>query len=117
MEVCIPPDRPGQTYTQGFWYGLMAAVLYCICSMILMVNMVGYWRGHYPQTFTLTESQRTLILQTMLFFVWLAGGGGVFSKIETEHGQTDWQFVNALYFCDVTILTVGFGTHIFHPSH
>ncbi|GME42458.1 hypothetical protein GTA08_BOTSDO10311 [Neofusicoccum parvum] len=45
----------------------------------------------------------------MMFFVWLAGGGGVFSRIETDHGQDDWTFANALYFCDVTILTVGFG--------
>lgn len=109
MEIYVPPDRPNQTYTQGYWYGVMAAVLYCVCSMILMVNMVGYWRGHYPQTFTLTESQRTLILQTMLFFVWLAGGGGIFSRIEKLHGQDQWTFANALYFCDVTILTVGFG--------
>ncbi|KAL1650000.1 Potassium channel [Diplodia intermedia] len=109
MEIYIPPDRPNQTYTQGYWYAVMAAVLYCVCSMILMINMVGYWRGHYPQTFTLTESQRTLILQTMMFFIWLAGGGGMFSRIETLHGQDSWTFANALYFCDVTILTVGFG--------
>ncbi|KAF9638413.1 hypothetical protein BFW01_g9310 [Lasiodiplodia theobromae] len=115
MEIYVPPDRPNQTYTQGYWYAVMAAVFYCICSMILMVNMVGYWRGHYPQTFTLTESQRTLILQTMMFFVWLAGGGGIFSRIETLHGQDNWTFANALYFCDVTILTVGFGDMV--PSN
>ncbi|OJD29328.1 voltage-gated potassium channel [Diplodia corticola] len=109
MELFVPPDRPSQTYTQGYWYGVMAAVLYCTCSMILMINMVGYWRGHYPQTFTLTESQRTLILQTMMFFIWLAGGAGMFARIETLHGQDNWTFANALYFCDVTILTVGFG--------
>ncbi|EKG14168.1 hypothetical protein MPH_08662 [Macrophomina phaseolina MS6] len=109
MEIYVPPERPNQTYTQGYWYGVMAAVLYCVCSMILMINMVGYWRGHYLQKFTLTDSQRTLILQTMMFFVWLAGGGGVFSRIEQQHGQDEWTFANALYFCDVTILTVGFG--------
>ena len=52
----------------------------------------------------------------MLFFVWLAGGAGVFSRIESTGanapppGQGNpWAFVDALYFCDVTILTVGFG--------
>lgn len=79
--------------------------------MLLMVNMLGYFLGHYPQHFTLTESQRTLILQTMMFFVWLAGGAAVFSTVETKYGDGtfDWSYVNSLYFCDVTILTVGFG--------
>ena len=111
MQKQVPPVRPQQTYTQGFWYAVYAAILYLICSMILMLNMLGYFLGHYPQHFTLTESQRTLILQTMLFFIWLAGGGAVFSKVEGIYGngQEDWSYVNALYFCDVTILTVGFG--------
>ncbi|KAF2722945.1 voltage-gated potassium channel [Polychaeton citri CBS 116435] len=111
MHVYVPPVSPQQTYTQGFWYAVFAAMLYCICSMLLMVNMVGYFLGHYPQHFTLTDSQRTLILQTMLFFVWLAGGGAVFSKVESDYGNGtfNWSYVNALYFCDVTILTVGFG--------
>ena len=111
MEFYVPPARPQQTYTQGFWYAVIAACMYMICSMLLMVNMFGYFRGHYPQHFTLTESQRTLILQTMLFFFWLAGGGAVFSAVEKRlgDGNQNWSYVNGLYFCDVTILTVGFG--------
>ncbi|OCL04385.1 voltage-gated potassium channel, partial [Glonium stellatum] len=109
MNIYAPPVRPYETYTQGFWYAIIAACLYLICSMILMINMLGYFLGHYPDTFTLTDAQRTLILQTMLFFIWLAGGAAVFSRIETDHGQSGWAFVDALYFCDVTILTVGFG--------
>ncbi|KAH7128622.1 potassium channel-like protein [Dendryphion nanum] len=109
MEVYSPPLRPYQTYTQGFWYAIAAAAFYLICSMILMVNMLGHYLGHYPATFALTDAQRTLILQTMLFVIWLAGGAGVFSKIENDAGQDGWDFANALYFCDVTILTVGFG--------
>ena len=114
MEVYVPPNRPTQTYTQGFWYAVIAACMYMICSMLLMVNMLGYFLGHYPQHFTLTESQRTLILQTMMFFVWLAGGAIVFSTVEQRYGSKEskhmyWSYVDALYFCDVTILTVGFG--------
>ncbi|THW00699.1 Caleosin-domain-containing protein, partial [Aureobasidium pullulans] len=92
-------------------YAVIAAVLYLICSMLLMVNMLGYFLGHYPQRFNLTNSQRTLILQTMLFFVWLAGGAGVFSLVESKYGEDlfNWSYVNALYFCQVTVLTIGFG--------
>jgi potassium channel subfamily K len=77
--------------------------------MLLMVNMLGYFLGHYPESFALSDSQRTLILQSMAFFVWLAGGAAVFSKIEKEANKDGWGFSDALYFCDVTILTVGFG--------
>lgn len=109
MNTYVPPLRPEQTYTQGFWYGLFAAILYLTSCVLLMLNMLGYFLGHYGQHFNLTDSQRTLILQTMMFFIWLAGGAGVFQAVETSHGESGWAFVDALYFCDVTILTVGFG--------
>ena len=109
MSIYAPPIRPEETYTQGFWYAIAAAVLYTVCSMILMINMLGYFLGHYPQNFALSDSQRTLILQTMAFFIWLAGGSAVFAKLEQNAGNDSWRFADALYFCDVTILTVGFG--------
>ncbi|KAK0932713.1 Potassium channel [Friedmanniomyces endolithicus] len=111
MELYVPPIRPQQSYTQGYVYAIIAACMYMIAAMLLMVNMLGFFLGHYPQHFALTESQRTLILQTMLFFIWLAGGAAVFSKVESSYGRgvQDWSYVNSLYFCDVTILTVGFG--------
>jgi potassium channel subfamily K len=111
MHFYTPPIRPQQTYHQGFWYAVFAAVIYLICFVILMVNMLGHILGHYPQTFALRDSHRTLILQTMLFFIWLAAGGAVFSTIESNYGggSFEWSFSNALYFCEVTILTVGFG--------
>ncbi|KAL8952835.1 MAG: hypothetical protein Q9222_001270 [Ikaeria aurantiellina] len=110
MNRYVPPHRPEQTYSQGFWHAVIAAVLYLLSSMALMVNMLGYFLGHYPQHFELSDEQRNLILQTMMFFVWLAGGAGVFTRVDPG-----WQFVDALYFCDVTILTVGFGD--FHPTN
>lgn len=107
MNIHCPPGQD-QVYSQGFWNAVLAACLYMFNSMILMVNMWGYFLGHYPQHFTLTDEQRNLILQTMMFFVWLGGGAGVFSRIE------GWTYPDAVYFCDVTILTVGFGD--FYPD-
>ena len=97
------PIRPAETYSQGFWHAIIAAVLYLITSMLLMVNMLGYFLGHYPQHFDLDDDQRTLILQTMMFFIWLAGGAGVFSNI------CGFSYADALYFADVTVLTIGYG--------
>ena len=109
MNTYEPPIRPEQGYTQGFWYAIAAAAFYTICSMLLMVNMLGFFLGHYPENFALSDSQRTLILQTMAFFIWLGGGAAVFAKLEQDAGEDSWRFADALYFCDVTILTVGFG--------
>ncbi|KAF1354221.1 voltage-gated potassium channel, partial [Lizonia empirigonia] len=109
MEVYAPPNRPYEIYTQGYWYAVAAAVFYFVCSVLLMVNMLGYYLGHYPDHFFLTDSQRTLILQTMFFFIWIAGGAAMYSRIQTDAGEAQWTFPNSLYFCYVTILTVGFG--------
>lgn len=107
MNEFVPPHYPEQVYSQGFWHAVIAACLYLVSSMVLMLNMLGYFLGHYPQHFELSDDQRNLILQTMMFFFWLAGGAAVFAKTE------GWSFVDSLYFCDVTVLTVGFGD--FHP--
>ena len=106
MNIHAPPGQ-NQIYSQGFWNAVIAACLYFFNSMILMANMWGYFLGHYPQHFTLTDEQRNLILQTMMFFLWLGGGAGVFYRIEE-----DWSYPDALYFCDVTILTIGFGDYV-----
>lgn len=103
MNRFVPPHPTTQVYSQGFWHAIIAACLYLLCSMLLMVNMVGYMLGHYTRHFDLTDEQRNLILQTMVFFVWLAGGGGIFARL------CGWTYTDALYFCDVTVLTVGFG--------
>ncbi|KFY07639.1 hypothetical protein V492_06949 [Pseudogymnoascus sp. VKM F-4246] len=103
MSILNPPIRPGQTWSQGFWHAIMACVLYNLGFGMLLINMVGYLLGKYPQNFYLTDYQRTLILQTMMFFIWLGGGAAVFSRV------CGFSFSNALYFCDVTILTVGYG--------
>ncbi|KAK4226198.1 hypothetical protein QBC38DRAFT_481235 [Podospora fimiseda] len=103
MAVYVPPQPPGETYSQGFWYSVLASVLYIIGSGILMINMVGYFKGHYPQKFELDSDQRTLILQTMSFFFWLAGASGVFCALE---GFT---YADSLYYAQVSVLTIGFG--------
>jgi hypothetical protein len=95
IHVYVPPAWPGETYSQGFWHAVLAEILYFLGSMMLMVNMVGYFRGHYPQQFDLDDDQRTLILQTIMFFFWLAGGAAIFSKIE------GWTYTDALYYADV----------------
>lgn len=103
MNVYVPPVPPGQTYSQAYWSAVIAAILYFILCIILMINMLGYVLGHYPQHFLLTDEQRTLILQTTFLVTWLTAGAAVFQQV------MDIPFGDALYFSDVTILTLGFG--------
>jgi potassium channel subfamily K, other eukaryote len=82
MNEKARPDFPNEMYSGGYWYGLEAAVVYLLLAIALLVNMIGYIRGHYPQHFELTKDQRTLVVQTMVYLFWLAGGAGVFVAVE-----------------------------------
>lgn len=68
-----------------------------------MINMLGYFLGKYPQHFSLTDDQRTLILQMTGFVIWLLIGAAIFQRV------LGISFADALYFCDITVLTLGFG--------
>jgi hypothetical protein len=57
---------------------------------------LGYFLGHYPDTFALSDNQRTLILQTMIFFIWMSGGAAVFSRLEQDADQPGWDFADAV---------------------
>ncbi|CEL01064.1 hypothetical protein ASPCAL00656 [Aspergillus calidoustus] len=103
MSIYESPVAPNQTFSQAYWSAVISAALYFLLSMMLIINMLGYFLGHYPQNFVLTDDQRTLILQTLGFIVWLAIGGAIFSQV------IDIDYADAVYFSNVTILTLGFG--------
>ena len=71
----------------------------------MVITVYGAWKGHYSKEFKLTMSQRTLMLQTISFMIWMIGGAGVYARIE------GWQFLNAVYFTNYTLLTIGVGDY------
>jgi len=95
-------------FTQAFYYAIFAAGLYFLVATLLLVTLWGAYRGHYEKEFQLTISQRTLMLQTISFLVYLLSGAAVYAHIE------DWNFLDAVYWADFTLLTVGIGD--LHPS-
>ncbi|KAJ5098619.1 hypothetical protein N7532_005620 [Penicillium argentinense] len=103
LSIYSPPIGPTDIYSQAYWSAVIAAILYFILSLILMINMLGYFLGRYPQHFSLTDEQRTLILQMTAFVVWLLIGAAIFQRV------LGISFADGLYFCDVTVLTLGFG--------
>ncbi|KAI1662168.1 voltage-gated potassium channel [Daldinia decipiens] len=90
-------------WSQAFYYGLFAAIIYFIVASLMVITVWGAQTGHYGKDFELTTSQRTLMLQTILFLVYLLLGAFVFSKIE------GWNYLDSIYWADVTLFTVGFG--------
>ena len=90
-------------WAQAFWYGIWAAILYFVDASLMLVTFWGASSGHYAKDFNLTPSQRTLMLQTILFLMYLLLGALVFSTIE------GWKYLDAVYWADVTLFTVGFG--------
>lgn len=90
-------------WSQAFYYGMYAAILYFIVASLMTVTVWGAQAGHYGKDFELTTSQRTLMLQTIMFLMYLLLGALAFSKIE------GWNYLDAVYWADVTLFTVGFG--------
>lgn len=99
----IKEPQNGYIWSQAFYYGIYAAVLYFFCSSLMVVTFWGALKGHYSKDFQLTTSQRTLMLQTIMFLVYLLVGALVFSRIE------NWAYLDGVYWADVTLFTVGFG--------
>lgn len=99
------PENDGHIYAQSYFYGAFAAGLYFIISSLLAVTAYGAWTGHFDRDFKLTTSQRTLMLQTIIFCIYLLLGAEVFATVE------GWRFLDAVYFADYTLLTIGVGNY------
>ncbi|KAF2034373.1 hypothetical protein EK21DRAFT_107994 [Setomelanomma holmii] len=97
--------------SQAYYYGIIAAGLYFIIASLLVFTAFGAWKGHYSKDFQLTPSQRMLMLQTIGFMVYLLLGALVFCKVE------GWQFLDAVFWADFTLLTVGIGGEFVPKTH
>ncbi|KAL6412397.1 hypothetical protein AUP68_03600 [Ilyonectria robusta] len=92
-------------WSQAFYYGIWATILYFLDASLMAVTFWGALSSHYRKDFMLTSSQRTLMLQTIMFLLYLLLGALIFSNIE------DWNFLDAVYWADVSLFTVGFGDY------
>jgi len=108
----LPADSPAapaahHALTSAFYYAIMAAAIYLIIASLMCLTVWGAYKGHYARHFKLTAAQRTLMLQTMSFFTYLLLGALVFSHVEK------WEYLDAVYWADVTLLTVGLGDYAY----
>ena len=100
------PDGERRALNQAFYYAIMAAALYFIIATLMLITVWGAHKEHYPKEFELTTSQRTLMLQTIAYMVYLLGGAGVFCRVE------QWAYLDAVYWADFTLLTIGIGVRL-----
>ena len=105
------PGVKDQALTQAYYYAIFAAGLYQMISYLMMFTIYGALKGHYSKEFKLTISQRTLMLQTISFMVYLLLGALVYSHIE------GWKFLDAVYWADFTLLTIGIGDDYTPATH
>lgn len=90
-------------WSQAFYYGIWAAILYFLNASLLVISFWGAVSGYCEKDYNLGRSQRTLMLQTMMFLTFLLLGAIIFSNIE------NWNFLDGVYWADVTLFTIGFG--------
>lgn len=93
-------------WSQAFFYGIWAAILYFIGASLLVVNFWGALNGNYEEDFNLSRSQRTLMLQSIMFIAFILLGALVFAAIE------NWSYLDGVYWADVTLFTIGFGDYV-----
>lgn len=100
-------ERPGGDFvwSQAFYYGIWAAILYFVDASLMAITYWATVSGRNRVDLNLTTNQRTLMLQTISFLLYLLIGALVFSAIE------DWHYLDGVYWAEVTLLTVGFGDY------
>ncbi|EDU49906.1 potassium channel isoform 2A [Pyrenophora tritici-repentis] len=103
--------RSEHALSQAFYYAIIAAGIYFIIASLMTFTAFGAYKGHYAREFRLTASQRTLMLQTIAFMVYLLIGALVFSYVE------DWNFLDAVFWANFTLLTIGFGGDFVPKTH
>ncbi|KAJ5116321.1 hypothetical protein N7456_000669 [Penicillium angulare] len=101
--IMYKPANADRVYTQAYFYAIFAAITYFVIACLMFVTAYGSRKGHYSREFKLSNSQRTLMLQTIIFCFYLLAGAAVYAKIE------GWRFLDAVYWADFTVLTIGVG--------
>lgn len=97
------PLGEARTFSQAYYYAILAAAVYFIVASLLVCTAVGVYLGRYSSDIKLTFSQSTLMFQVILFLGYILAAAAVYARIE------NWDYLDAVYYVDVTLFTIGFG--------
>ncbi|KAJ7060616.1 hypothetical protein C8F01DRAFT_1290323 [Mycena amicta] len=111
--MSMPASDPAYEMTQAYYCVIISATIYMILPTLLALNAMGAYIFHaYPASFDpLTIPQRTLMLQTTVWVLYMAAGAGVFSRLE------GWTYLDGVYWADYTLLTIGLGSDFPPTTH
>lgn len=98
----LPADSVS-AYSQAYYYAAFAGGLYVVLAILLSCTAIGIWVYHFTDEFQLTLSQRSLMLQTMLYLGYILCAGAVYTKVE------DQLYLDMVYFVNVSVFTIGYG--------
>lgn len=90
-------------YTKCFFAGIFAASLYCLIAILLAIYVASARSLRLSFTDRQTVESTSIIYRVFAFGVLLLGGAGIYSTVE------GWTLMDALYFTDYTVLTIGIG--------
>lgn len=106
----LPPGA-SRSLTQAYYFACWAAGMYFIIAGLMVFTVYGALAGRYEKKFDITTSQRTLMMQTISLMGYLLIGAAVYTALE------GWQFNDAVYWADFTLLTIGIGDNFVPISH
>lgn len=104
------PSFPSFSFTEAFYYAILSAALYFATSVFIVYTAYKLWRLSREKRAEIqfAKRHRRLMRLTVFFMAYLLLGAAVFFHIE------GWMYLDAVYWADVTVLTIGFGD--FKPS-
>ncbi|KAJ7077429.1 hypothetical protein B0H15DRAFT_915299 [Mycena belliarum] len=106
-------EIPSAAFSQAYYYAIISGVIYIILPTLLVANVMGAYvfQAYRPSFNALTVPQRTLMLQTLSYVIYLAAGAGVFAHLE------GWNYLDGVYWADYTLLTIGLGSDFPPKTH
>ncbi|KIW90593.1 uncharacterized protein Z519_08376 [Cladophialophora bantiana CBS 173.52] len=114
IAACVALNNsstPQYGFDQAFYYAILAAILYFITSTVTVYT--AYTIAHVRTSrrdsrVELAKGHHRLMFLTTVFMSYILIGAIIFSNIE------GWDYLDAVYWADVTILTIGFGDLYLH---
>jgi len=94
------------TWSQSYYYAILSSAVYLVTTLLLGINLYSaYIQKRFGAGLRgLTNPQRTLILLSIGYMVYISIGALAFTHIEK------WRFLDAIYWADVTLLSIGIGS-------
>ncbi|PVH91429.1 voltage-gated potassium channel [Periconia macrospinosa] len=89
--------------TQAYYYSVFASALSFAALISVVFHGIGVIRTYYAKHTKWDETQKALLRQSICLTAYLIIGSAIFAQIE------DWAFLDALFWADFTLLTIGLG--------